>query len=151
MLLQSLHLSFFIVIAWNRRWHGRLPVVNEDSVQPRRLFRTQGCREVLALESAALTAHAHSIGPVRHVLVFGSGSCAGHRIADPVPAVFHIGNASCKRLFTLPRRPVVARRHPFIDKFFCSCLEEVDPSTGQSQNHAMRALSVVSRRRQRMR
>lgn len=71
-------------------------------------------------------------------------------IADAVPTVFHIGHAAGERLFALSRSPVVAGGDPFVDELFCPCLEEVDASVGQGEDHAVWPLSVVPRWRQSM-
>ena len=61
-----------------------------------------------------------------------------------VPPVLHVGNASCQGFLAGSCSPVVARRYPFVDEFFCACLEEVDATVRKGQNHTVRSLFAIT-------
>lgn len=136
-LLQGLHLGFFVMNTGHHRRERWFPVVDVH------FFHS-----VLPAELATSATDAADAHRVRWIDVLqrlaGHGVFMIQRISNPVPTVLHIGDTASKRFFAGSGGPIVASRDPFIDQLLGPCLEEVDAAIGECQHHTMRSLPVVA-------
>jgi hypothetical protein len=95
---------------------------------------------------AARTADASGVRevPCTNRLIVGRSSPGLQHVADAVPTIIHVGDATGERFLALPRRPVIARLHPLIDELLGTRLEKVYRAAGERQNHAIWALSIIA-------
>lgn len=148
-LLQRLQLRFLVMYARYHRGYRRLPITDRRPVFPRRMRRPHGRNPFPPTKLASIAPTAPNAEGICAVMLAGHvivRDGARVQVRDATPAIFHVGDAARKRFFARPSGPVVAGRDPFVDELFRACLEEIDASIGEGQHHAMRTLSVVTRR-----